>query len=199
MRTVLLQTKPSHRRADLFALHATQPLSPSSDPRLLCKADRAGGALQERPPFRASCADADCNGHQAHFAVLRVLTRWPSPGLQFLRPDVITGYTSGLSSEAPCRAPDQTRATKGAPGLDGAPPAASRSACDCGRCCHILAHLVLPNGLVIPLYGILVIGYVVGTMIPAEIYRSYSARSACNTMWLSTYCTMVAILPPWSS
>lgn len=40
----------------------------------------------------------------------------------------------------------------------------------------ILAHLVLPHGVVIPLYGILVIGYVVGKMILAEIYRLHSAR-----------------------
>lgn len=40
----------------------------------------------------------------------------------------------------------------------------------------ILAHLVLPHGLVIPLYGILVIGYVVGKMILAEVYRLHSAR-----------------------
>jgi hyaluronan synthase len=40
----------------------------------------------------------------------------------------------------------------------------------------ILAHLVLPHGLVIPLYGILVIGYVVGKMILAEIYCLHSAR-----------------------
>ena len=40
----------------------------------------------------------------------------------------------------------------------------------------ILAHLVLPNGLVIPLYGVLVIGYVIGKMVLAEIYRLHVAR-----------------------
>ncbi|HCO54116.1 MAG TPA: hypothetical protein DIT93_03750, partial [Pelagibacterium sp.] len=40
----------------------------------------------------------------------------------------------------------------------------------------ILGHLVLPNRLVIPLYGVLVIGYVTGKIVLAEIYRLRSAR-----------------------
>lgn len=40
----------------------------------------------------------------------------------------------------------------------------------------IFGHLVLPNGLVIPLYGVLVIGYVTGKIVLAEIYRLRSAR-----------------------
>lgn len=45
-----------------------------------------------------------------------------------------------------------------------------------GAVAIILAHLALPNAVVIPLYGILVIGYVVGKMALSEIYRLQSAR-----------------------